>query len=72
MNNQQLYTLTTTIYTIIGIIAIILLIFGLAQHKYFFSIIMAAITYVAFDNTFCTTRKKYYSGKSTTKKRQHS
>ncbi|HLD12592.1 MAG TPA: hypothetical protein VJB87_03265 [Candidatus Nanoarchaeia archaeon] len=60
MKPAALYKTTTTIYTIIGILGIIFTILGVAQKKYFFSIIMAAIAYIAFDNTFCTTRKKYY------------
>ncbi|MDO8556706.1 MAG: hypothetical protein Q7R96_06060 [Nanoarchaeota archaeon] len=54
------YYFTTTIYTIIAIISFIFMILGLLQEKYFFALIMAATSYVAWDNTFCQSRKKHY------------
>ena len=63
MKPQPAYYLTTTLYTIIAVIGFFFMIFGLYQEKYFFALIMAATSYVAWDNTFCQSRKKYYCTK---------
>ncbi len=60
MRVRPAYYYSTALYTLIGLLGFYFFLLGLYQGKYLFGVMMLSICYVAFDNTFCQTRKRHY------------
>lgn len=62
MKGKKPYVITTSLYAVVGIIAVVFFFLGAFSQNLVLTLVSFAAVFVAFDNVGCKDRKKKYLG----------